>query len=70
MATEHKPPTNVNVRNPAALSRVVEAVRKGHGRNLSEAAENLIIAGYDALRDQPPSQLPPKRTNRRRAVAA
>lgn len=36
-------PTNVNIRNPLAIERVVEEINAGRARNYSEAAENLIL---------------------------
>lgn len=42
MATQS--PTNVNIRNPLALRRIVDEMNAGKGRNLSETAENLILA--------------------------
>lgn len=45
-------PVQITVRNPIAIDRAAQAVRDGLGRNITEAAENLIIASSDALREK------------------
>lgn len=40
----------VVILNPAILDRIRDAAQRGIGRNATEAAENLILAGCDALR--------------------
>lgn len=37
-------PTNVNIRHPAAIERILEEVRAGRARNYSEGAVNLILS--------------------------
>lgn len=39
--------TNINIKNPLALSKVVAAKEQGIGRNLTETAENLILRGAE-----------------------
>jgi hypothetical protein len=53
-------PVQVTVKNPLVLDRIVEAMQAGHGRNMTEAAENLIIAGSDAMNRKARSNSQPR----------
>ena len=52
MTASLKKPTNVNVRNPLAIERIMEEVESGRARNFSEAAENMILRDSGRRRDQ------------------
>lgn len=45
----------VVIMNPAILERIIDAAQRGVGRNYTETAENLILAGCDALRAKEPA---------------
>jgi hypothetical protein len=68
MSDENKP-TSVQIRNPAVIDRIVKSAKLGHGRNLTETAENLVIAGSDALKDRDPPEQPTPTRPRRRVAA-
>lgn len=45
-------PVQVSIRNPAVLDRIIQGLKDGYGRNYTEVAENLLIAGEQALREK------------------
>lgn len=50
MARKRKEVGTVNLRNPRTVRLIVEEQRRGAGRNVTEAAENLIAEAVESRR--------------------
>lgn len=63
-------PRAVNIRNPIALEKIAQACAAGQGRNCTEAAANLIIRGFEAMKENATARSSSADKNRKPAPGA